>query len=63
MSAKALAGDTRPSVILILVDDLGWMDLSETMPDKVAAVEALLDQRLKSQEANLPRPNPDYAGN
>ena len=38
-------------------------DLSETMPDKVKALEALLDQRLKSQEASLPRPNPDYAGN
>ena len=38
-------------------------DLSETMPDKVAALEALLDQRLKSQEASLPRPNPDYTGN
>jgi arylsulfatase A len=53
-----------PRELYNLKNDLGEeSNLAEEMPDKVAALEALLDQRLKSQEASLPRPNPDYAGN
>jgi arylsulfatase A len=37
-------------------------NLADQLPGMVAHLEALLDQRLESQEARLPRPNPDFAG-
>ena len=53
-----------PRELYNLRDDLAEeTNFAEEMPGMVAELESLLDQRLMSQEAKLPRPNPDYAGN
>jgi hypothetical protein len=53
-----------PRELYNLRDDLAEeTNFAEEMPGMVAELEALLDQRLKSQVTKLPRPNPDYAGN
>jgi arylsulfatase A-like enzyme len=38
-------------------------NLAEALPGKVVELDAILAQRLKLQQAKLPRPNPNYVGN
>ncbi len=46
-----------------LADDLGESnDLSQAQPKRAAALKKQLQQWLKDADANMPRPNPNYAG-
>jgi len=47
-----------------LRDDIGERrDLAEKMPDKVKALDALIDEFLADTQAVVPQPNPDYDPN
>ncbi len=61
LALACVAHADLPNVVFILVDD--WKEsreLSGEYPEKADELEALLDQRLKELNSQMPKVNPDY---
>lgn len=66
VTLPAFPQDRPPNIILVLVDDMGWMDLgesenlAESRPGRVEELDRLLLKRLNADGAKLPRENPEF---
>ena len=60
LSLMQAAAQSRPNIIVVLVDDMGYSDLADAMPEKTAELKAKLLAWLEETSAQMPVINPDF---